>query len=274
MDERRKYDATERQARIIALLKQQNFCSVNEINQRMGVSSMTIRRDLRHLADQQIVDLVHGGARLSQGRQVEPDFALRTHEHVLAKQEIGACAATFIEPGDVIGIDGGSTVIEVVRNLPHVPLTIVTHSLAAAELVAPQKNYQLLLLGGMLNHETYCFSGPQILATLRSIRINKLFLTAAGLHIPDGLSSSYLFDAEVKQAMIQAASEVILCMDSSKFGKVFLAHFASLDAIDVLVTDNASAAEKEELEAHDIEVIIASPNTSAHSTSLSVLRNP
>jgi len=256
MEEGRKYDATERQARLVALLKEHGYCSVSELSQKLEVSTMTIRRDLHQLAEKQIVQVTHGGARLSQIRRVEPDFNIRARENLPAKQAIGTYAASLIKPGDVIGIDGGSTVIEVVRNLPDIPLTIVTYSLAAANEVANNPRYHLFLLGGMLHHDTCSFSGPQVLSALRDLRITKLFLATGGLQIPDGLSSTYLFDAEIKQAMIRSSSQVILCVDSSKMGQVALAHFATLDEIDLLITDTGIAArDKEALERCNVNVM-------------------
>jgi DeoR/GlpR family transcriptional regulator of sugar metabolism len=112
------------------------------------------------------------------------------------------------------------------------------------------------MLGGVLQHEASCFYGPLAIAALHTLYINKLFLATSGLLLPDGLSSSNLPDAEVKQALINASRQVILCMDSSKIGRVFLARFAALDAIDTLVTDSGvSDEDREAIEKHHVQVI-------------------
>src|SRR5207248_6278535 len=156
-----------------------------------------------------------------------------------------------------IGLDSGSTTLEIARNLPTIPLTVVTHSLAAANAVA-QKNklYSLILLGGVLQRGANCFCGPQAIGALQTLYINKLFLSASGLLLPHGLSCDNLLDAEVKQALISSSRQIILCMDSSKVGKAYLARFAPLDVLDTLITDNGISDESRvALEQQHIQVI-------------------
>src|SRR5207237_650609 len=196
----------DRHAQLIELLKKRGYCSVVELSQLLNVSSMTIRRDLHILHEKQIVELTYGGARWIAPKRNEPDFDIRTHEHLVEKQAIGKLAAElFIKEGDVVGIDSGSTTLEVVRNLPNVPLTVVTHSLAAANVVAQNKQYSLIVLGGVLLHEANCLCGPQAIAALHTLYINKLFLSTSGLLPSDGLSCNNLPDAEVKQALISSS---------------------------------------------------------------------
>jgi DeoR/GlpR family transcriptional regulator of sugar metabolism len=223
----------------------------------LNVSSMTIRRDLHLLHEKQIVEVTYGGARFIASKRIEPDFDIRTHEHLAEKQAIGKLAAElFIEEGDVVGIDSGSTTLEVARNLPNFPLTVVTHSLAAANVVAQNRQYSLIVLGGVLQYEANCACGPQAIAALHTLYINKLFLSASGLYLSDGLSCNYLPDAEVKQALITASSRVTLCIDSSKIGKVFLARFATLKAVHTLITDSGiSDEDRGAIEKHHVQVL-------------------
>src|SRR6266699_4443885 len=240
-------NASDRHTQLIELLKTRSYCSVVEMSQLLNVSPMTIRRDLHMLQEKHILEVTHGGASFIASKRIEPDFDIRTHEHLPEKQAIGKMAADlFIEEGDVVGIDSGSTTLEIVRNLPNVPLTIVTHSLAAANVVAQNKLYSLIVLGGIFQHEANCLCGPQAIAALHALNINKLFLSTSGLLLPDGLSCNNLADAEVKQALINSSRKTILCMDSSKIGRVYLARFAPLNSIDVLITDNGISDESRE----------------------------
>ncbi|TMC35407.1 MAG: DeoR/GlpR transcriptional regulator, partial [Chloroflexi bacterium] len=250
-------NASDRHAQLIGLLKKRGYCSVVEMSQLLNVSQMTIRRDLHMLHEKQIAEVTHGGARFSASKRIEPDFDIRTHEHLAEKQAIGKLAVErFIEEGDVVGIDSGSTTLEIVRNLPNIPLTIVTHSLAAANVVAQNKRYSLIVLGGILQHEANCLCGPQAIAALQTLYINKLFLSTSGLVAPDGLSCNNLADAEVKQALISSSRQTILCMDSSKVGRAYLARFATLNDIDTLITDNGISDEsREAIERQQIEII-------------------
>ena len=250
-------NASDRHTELIGLLKKRGYCSVVEMSQLLNVSSMTIRRDLHILHEKQIVELTYGGARWIAPKRNEPDFDIRTHEHLVEKQAIGKLAAElFIKEGDVVGIDSGSTTLEVVRNLPNVPLTVVTHSMAAANVVAQNKLHSLIVLGGVLQHGANCFCGPQAIGALQTLYINKLFLSASGLLLPQGLSCDNLLDAEVKQALLNSSRQVILCMDSSKIGRAYLARFAPLDVLDTLITDNGISDEsREAIEQQHIQVI-------------------
>ena len=258
-------NASDRHAQLIRLLKKRGYCSVVEMSQLLNVSPMTIRRDLHMLHEKQIAEVTHGGARFSASKRIEPDFDIRTHEHLAEKQAIGKLAVErFIEEGDVVGIDSGSTALEIVRNLPNIPLTIVTHSLAAANIVAQNKRYSLIVLGGVLQHEANCLCGPQAIAALQTLYINKLFLSTSGLVAPDGLSCNNLADAEVKQALISSSRQTILCMDSSKVGRAYLARFATLNDIDTLITDNGISDEsREAIERQQIEIITVSTEVPA-----------
>ncbi len=258
--EKRRLSATDRHTQLITLLKTRGYCSVVEMSQLLDVSPMTIRRDLYTLQEKNIVKVTYGGAHFIASEQTEPDFDTRTHEHLFAKRAIGKRAAElFIEEGDVIGIDSGSTMLEVAHNLPDIPLTVVTPSLPAANIIAQNKRHQLILLGGTLQSTSGYFYGLQAIATLHNLYINTLFLATGGLLLPDSLSSNYLSDAENKQALIKSSRKVILCMDSSKIGRVFLARFATLDSIDTLVTDDGILDEQRKIiEQQDRQVIVAS----------------
>jgi DeoR family fructose operon transcriptional repressor len=258
-------NATDRHAQLIGLLKEGGYCSVVEMSQLLNVSAMTIRRDLHALQEKQIVEVIYGGARLITSKRIEANFDIRTHEHQAEKQAIGKRAVElFIEEGDVIGIDSGSTTLEVARNLPDIPLTVVTHSMAAANVVAQNKLHSLIVLGGVLQHGANCFCGPQAIAALQTLYINKLFLSASGLLLPDGLSCDNLPDSEVKQALISSSRQIILCMDSGKIGKAYLARFATLDVLNTLITDDNIADESRvAIEQQHIQILTVSTAASA-----------
>ncbi len=268
-------NANDRHAQLIGLLKERGYCSVVEMSQLLNVSSMTIRRDLHILHEKHIIKLTYGGARWIAPKRNEPDFDIRTHEHLAEKQAIGKLAAElFIKEGDVVGIDSGSTTLEIVRNLPNIPLTVVTHSLAAANAVAQNKLYSLIMLGGVLQHEANCFCGPQAIVALQTLYINKLFLSASGLLLPHGLSCDNLLDAEVKQALLNSSRRVILCMDSSKIGRAYLARFATLDVLNTLITDNGISDEsREAIEQQRIQVITVSTEKLASLPELELTRD-
>ena len=260
--EKQRQNATDRHIQLIALLKERGYCTIAAMSQILHVSPMTIRRDLALLQEEHIVEVTYGGARFIISEPTEPDFTIRSHEHLAAKQAIGKRAAEFVEEGDVIGIDSGSTTLEVARNLPNIPLTVVTHSLPAANIIAQNKQHQLIMLGGILQPNSGFFYGPQAIAALQTLYINKLFLATSGLLLPTTLSSPYLFDAEFKQVLLTSSRNVILCMDSSKIGLAFLARFATLDAVSTLVIDNTISEENREIiEQQKVKVVTVLPSS-------------
>ncbi len=270
--DKRQQNAADRHAREMELLNAHGYCTVSEMSRILNVSPMTIRRDLHTLAEKQLIQTRYGGAQILAPGLVESSFDVRTHEHLEQKQAIGEKAVElFVEEGDVIGIDSGSTMVELASILPDIPLTIVTHSLAVANIAARNKQCQLLLLGGVLQHRSGSFYDPHAIASLQNLNINKLFLSAAGMLIPDGLSTGDLPDAEVKRALIKSSRQVILCMDSSKIGQSFLAYYASLDVIDILITDDEiTLADRKALEHLGMHIIPTSPAT-AQTTELSLI---
>lgn len=261
--DKRQLNAADRHAREIELLNAHGYCTVSEMSRTLNVSPMTIRRDLHVLAEKQLIQTRYGGAQILAPRLVESSFDVRAHEHSAQKKAIGEKAVKlFVEEGDVIGIDSGSTMVELAYNLPDIPLTIVTHSLAVANIVARNDQCQLILLGGILQHRSSSFYGSQAIAALHDLNINKLFLAAAGMLIPDGLSTGNLPDAEVKRALIKASRQIILCMDSSKIGQAFLAYYASINVIDTLITDDEiTAVDKKALEHLNVRIVPASFNS-------------
>ena len=271
--DKRQQNAADRHAREIKLLNAQGYCTVSEMSRILNVSPMTIRRDLHILAEKQLIQTRYGGAQILAPGLVEPSFDVRTHEHLEQKQAIGEKAVElFVEQGDVIGIDSGSTMVGLASALPDIPLTIVTHSLAVANIAARNEQCQLLLLGGVLQHRSGSFYDPHAIASLQKLNINKLFLAAAGMLIPDGLSTGDLPDAEVKRALIKSSRQIILCMDSSKIGQSFLAYYASLDVINTLITDDKiTLADRKALEHLGMHIIPTSPAT-AQTTGLSAHR--
>src|SRR5882724_9607949 len=111
--EKRRQNPTERHTLLITLLKARGYCSVSEMSQILEVSPMTIRRDLHLLSEKQIIQMTHGGALFSDFKQIEHSFDTRIGEHFPEKVAIGKRAAEFVEEGDVVGIDSGSTMVEV-----------------------------------------------------------------------------------------------------------------------------------------------------------------
>jgi DeoR/GlpR family transcriptional regulator of sugar metabolism len=249
----------ERRTRIIELINDRNSISVSELGKLLNVSDMTIRRDLRTLANEGLLERVHGGALSRRGRSYEPPYLIRTTKSVEQKELIGRCAADLIDEGDSICLDVGTTTLELAKAMIGIPnLTVVTANLYIVEVLSEAPNIRLIMTGGILRKEEHSLIGHIAQRTYKEFRIDKAFVGIGGLHLEAGLTEYNLEDTLVKQAMIANAGQVIVLADSSKFGETCFALIAPLDVMDVLITDSGAPQEMiDALTTRGVDVIIA-----------------
>ena len=249
----------DRQARILQFLRHGKLATVNELSLWLGVSKMTVRRDLEVLEAMGLLLRQHGGARfLPERGETEWPLDLRRRDHAEEKRLIGRAAARLIGDGDVVIIDGGSTALEVVRSLNQSHLTVVTNSLPAMAELATKPNIRLLAIGGLFHAENQTFIGPLAVEALSSLNVNVAILGTTNLSLERGLSIRSLEEAMVQRAKMEAATRTILVMDSSKMHKHTLATISPLDKIETLVTDGGlSELDRREIEALGVRVIVA-----------------
>lgn len=227
-----------RRSYILKQIENLGSVTVTDLADDLGVSGMTIRRDLDELEKDGLVQRVHGGVVSARGRSYEPPYALRVTQAVEAKQAIGVLAATLVADGDSIALDIGSTTIELAKNLTERHnLTILTPSLRIANLFINQPDIRLILPGGIARPGEASLSGDLTRKAFQGLFVDRLFLSVGGINAQFGLTGYNWDEALVKQAMIKSAKEVIVVADATKFGKVAFAHITSFSAIHKLVTD-------------------------------------
>lgn len=250
----------ERQAKILELLGQNGYTSVDDLSQIFEVSRMTIRRDLNELQEMGLISRHHGGASLAPERgDSEWPVLLREREHPEEKERIGKVAATYVNDGDVVILDSGTTTLQVARNLTQNRLTVVSNYLPILCELADRPNISLMATGGTLYVDNQCFIGSFAIDTIRKINANVAVMGTSCLSLSKGLTNRNISEAEVKRAMIEAADKVILVMDSSKLRRHTLATVGPLEIVDILVTDEGlSAEDREAFEVRGVEVVIAS----------------
>jgi DeoR family transcriptional regulator, fructose operon transcriptional repressor len=254
--------AETRRRQIIALTNRSNggIISVAELARQLSVSEMTIRRDLDWLHERAVLTRIHGGARVNPeaGEPVdEKPFADRLSDYNPQKEAIGRAAALLVRDGDRILLDAGTTTRQVARNLSsRTGLTVITNNIPASLELSRCPNIETILLGGTLKHQEQCTVGPLVKQGLSAFSVDRLFLSASGFTPRNGLTDPDMRETEVKQAMMQAATQVILVADSSKFGLVRLVKVCPLNAVDILVTDDAISPQAlAELEAEGLRVV-------------------
>jgi DeoR family fructose operon transcriptional repressor len=227
----------ERRSRLLDIIRIRGFAALDELVRELGVSESTIRRDLDALEEQGAARRTHGGVLYSGGMPRLAEFDERQPANWAAKRAIAAAAAQLIDDGETVLLDGGTTTYEVARLLVGRSLQVVTNSLPVANLFASEARTDLVLLGGYVSPRTGVCLGPYANELLGRLHVTTTVLSAAGI-AEEGLFNAHLLLAETEQAMLKAASRVMVVADSSKFGRKSLTLVSALDAIDTLVSDD------------------------------------
>ncbi len=241
----------ERQDRVRQLLEEQGTVSVKEISDELGVSDMTIRRDLEELAALGEIERVHGGARSAQGRsrsmlRHEYSHSEKRSKHAGEKLQIAQKAVSLIEEDSTVFLGTGTTVEQMASILPAFHLRIITNSLSVFNLLENREDCELCLVGGMYRRRTAAFVGPTAEDTLRAIGIDAAFIGANGV-LDNDVSTSNMDEGRIQQLAFSKADARYLIVDSSKIGKRDFYTFYHLDDLDAVVcepdiTDEAKGA--------------------------------
>lgn len=227
---------TERRNRLLEIVRRQGFASLPDLAEELQVSESTVRRDLAHLEEQGGAKRTHGGAFYSGPSPHLDHFQNRQEAQWDEKKAIASTAAGMIDDGDTLLLDGGSTTYELARLLAGRPLQIVTNSLPVANLFSAASNVELIVIGGYVHPRSGAVHGPYANEMLKSLRVRKAVLSAAGVDEARLYNSNHML-ASTQRAMVDAADDVILLADSSKFGRQSLACICELDLIDRVVVD-------------------------------------
>jgi DeoR/GlpR family transcriptional regulator of sugar metabolism len=234
---RNKELAPERQDHLRDVIRGKGVMRLDEMRRVLRVSPATVRRDLDQLERKGVVRRVHGGAVSVESRLEEPLFDDKTSIAAREKRRIAEAALEFIEPGDTIYLDGGSTVLELARLLREsTNITVVTNSLRAA-LELAGAGPKLILIGGELRRLSQTLVGPLTRCVLRELHLDKAFMGTIGLAVRKGLTTTDTNEAFTKELVMSCARQVILLADSAKAGKVSFARAGRLQDVRVLITD-------------------------------------
>lgn len=249
-----------RRQKIVEQVRAAGAVRVSELAEELGVSDMTVRRDLNHLVKEGELHKVHGGARLQPGSSAdEPGFRSKSELQLPEKAAIAAAAATLVEPGMSVSLTSGTTTFALARALRQIPeITVVTNSPRIADVLqdAPARDQTVLLTGG-LRTVSDALVGPLATAALRSLHVDRCFMGVHGLSMSDGLTTPNMMEVEVNELFLQRSDSRVVLADSSKWGMRGLYSIAPLDSIDTLITDTGLADSDAELIArhvHDLRL--------------------
>ncbi|MFG2811862.1 DeoR/GlpR family DNA-binding transcription regulator [Streptomyces sp. NPDC048410] len=252
MSENQNLLAEQRRALIVDEVRRRGGVRVNELTRQLGVSDMTVRRDLDALARQGVLEKVHGGAvPVVEASTHEPGFEAKSGLEPTAKEDIARAAARLVAPGSAIALSGGTTTFTLARQLLEVPdLTVVTNSVRVADVFHTAQRTSgrrpgaaTVVLTGGVRTPSDSLVGPVADRAIAALHFDLLFLGVHGISAEAGLSTPNLAEAETNRQLVRSARRVVVVADHTKWGTVGLSSFAALDEVDTLVTDAGLPAE-------------------------------
>lgn len=226
----------QRKELLLNLLKQDGQIVAKALSEQLGLSEDTIRRDLRELAREGLLQRVHGGALPLPPSPAMGNFSQRQQIAGEAKPAIGQAAAAMVEPGQVVFIDGGTTAVQLARQLPQaLRATVVTHSPSVAVELVDHPLVDVIMVGGRLFKHSIVAMGPAALAAIAGIRTDLYFMGVCSLHPDLGLSTGDYDEAGIKRAISHAARRTVVLASPEKLDTAAPYQIAPLSQVDAIV---------------------------------------
>ena len=254
--------ARQRQTVILERVREDGGVRVVELARDLGVSDMTVRRDLELLANRGLIEKVHGGATSRPGSALfEPGFAAKSSLQQAEKEAIADAAVALVAPGTAIGISAGTTTYALARRLVDLAdLTVVTNSVPVADVLhrAGRRDQTIILTGGVRTPSD-ALVGPFAVAALRTIHLDQVFMGVHGIDPRSGFTTPNVLEADTDRALVASARRLVVVADSSKWGVIGISSIARLVEADTLVTDSGLSAEAREIAAEQVRELVIAP---------------
>jgi len=248
----------QRHKMILTELEKEGHVKVIDLSERLGVSTVTIRKDLAELEDKKMLFRSHGGVSLFSSLIGDRHIDEKAKIMVDEKNRIAEAANRLLERNDRIIIASGTTVLAFANKINFTePLTIITSSVKVSLSLNYRPNIEVIQLGGSMRKSSASVVGPEAENFLNELSCNKLFMGIDGLDIDFGLTTSNIGEAHLNQVMMRAAQKIIILADSSKFGKRGFGKICNLNQVHQIITDaNAHANTVQMIREKGIEVTL------------------
>ena len=236
----------DRKELILEILRNHSrFVTVDQLSDKLFVSSATIRRDLAELEKSKQIQRTRGGAILLESISTEAPMVLRETRNEMQKQIIATIAREYVKDGMTIFMDSSSTIFTLARNLNHIGnLTVITNNLKTAWLLSEHKGVTLLCTGGWLKERSMSFFGPGAVGFINRLNADAAFLSAMGFTFENGASDASEEDYYIKRAYISNSKRKYLLVDTSKHGKEFMYRTAPLSDYTRVITESRELNER------------------------------
>ena len=217
------------------VLKHQSV-SLDDLGTVFGVSKTTIRRDIRKLISEGMIQKVYGGVAINHAKL--ESFNERKARNLFQKRLIAKAAADYVENGDVIFIDSGTTTLEMITFLKSKQVTIITNNLDIIIQALSFENLIVISTGGLLERDTKSFSSYNKPNSFEKYNFDKVFMASTGVPISNGVTNSSPIESGIKETIVKGNADVFLLVDHTKFEKYAMVTYCGLEEIDYLITDN------------------------------------
>ena len=232
--------ARQRQTLILERVREEGAVRVSDLVRSLGVSDMTIRRDLELLSERGLIEKVHGGAAAIEGSSLfEPGFSIKSGLMQTEKTLIAGSAATLVAPGTAIAISAGTTTFALARRLVDVPgLTVLTNSVPVADALHKDgRPDQTVILSGGVRTPSDALVGPFAVDVIHSLHVDMVFMGTHGMDSRSGFTTPNLLEAETNRALIAAGRRLVVLADHTKWGVIGISSVARLEEADTIITD-------------------------------------
>lgn len=222
---------------IMDYLKGHNLVTVDQLVSATNASPATIRRDLIKLDQEGVISRSHGGVTLNRFIPSQPTTLEKMQRNLTEKHAIATAAASLVKAGDAIVLDAGTTMIELARQLTHLPLRVITSDLHIALFLSEFKQIEVTIIGGRIDDSSQSCVGEHGRRLLQGIWPDLAFVSCNGWDMEKGITSPTEEKAALKRALIDNAQRRVLLADSSKYGAWSLFNVARLDSLTDIITD-------------------------------------